>query len=207
MKEKFRKFWIEITNKQEAQFRKFLEIFIEKNSQVNLSAIREENAIIEKHFIDSLMVTKFIKLYWSVADVGTGGGFPWIPLKIFYGDALDVTFIDSVGKKVKAVEEFCTTLEMKNFSCIHSRSENLWNKHKWNYNFVFARAVAYFDDLLNYAFPLVKKWGYLIAYKLDNPEELKASEKTLERFWARIDNIERYELEGQKRVIIFVKKI
>jgi 16S rRNA (guanine527-N7)-methyltransferase len=161
MKELFRNYWLEITNKQEEQFQKFLSLFTEKNAQVNLSAIRDEDGIIHKHFIDSIMVSKYIKIYWNVADVGTGGGFPGIPLKILYGDALDITFIDSIGKKVKAVEEFCTALEMKNFSCIHSRSENLSNKHKWHYNFVFSRAVAYFEDLLNYTFPLVKKEAIL----------------------------------------------
>lgn len=95
---------------------------------------------------------------------------------------------------------------MKNFSCIHSRSENLSNKHKWHYNFVFSRAVAYFEDLLNYTFPLVKKGGYLIAYKLDNSEEIEKAQKTLTRFNATIERIEHYELEGQKRVLVFVKK-
>lgn len=206
MKQFFRNYWIEITNKQEELFKKFLTLFIEKNSQVNLSAIRDEDGIILKHFIDSLMVTKYTKMFWSIADVGTGWWFPWIPLKIFYGDALDMTFIDSIGKKVKAVEEFCNWLECKNFSCIHSRSEDLGNKHKAAYNFVVSRAVAYFEDLLHYTLPLVKKWWYFIAYKLDNPDEIEKVEKTLKKYNAFVEKIESYELEGQKRVLVFVKK-
>lgn len=206
MKQLFRDHWIEITNKQEESFKRFLALFIEKNSQVNLSAIRDEDGIILKHFIDSLMVTKYTKMFWSIADVGTGWWFPWIPLKIFYGDALDVTFIDSIGKKVKAVEDFCKGLECKNFTCIHSRSEDLGNKHKAAYNFVVSRAVAYFEDLLHYTLPLVKKGWYFIAYKLDNPDEIQKAEKTLKKFNAFVERIESYELEWQKRVLVFVKK-
>ena len=208
MKAKFRQYGIEITNKQEDAFKKFLEIFIEKNSHINLSSIREADAIIDKHFIDSLMLTKYIKLYGSVADVWTGWGFPGIPLKIYYGDPLEMTFIDSIGKKVKAVEEFCTLLAMKNFTGFHSRWEDLAkkNKHAGAYNFVVSRAVAYFPDLLQYTLPLLKKWGTLIAYKLESDVELDAARDTLKKFHSHIEKVEIYDFLGQKRSLIFVEK-
>jgi 16S rRNA (guanine527-N7)-methyltransferase len=100
---------LKLAPSQIEQFGKFLGLFMEYNSHTNLSAIRDEQGIIEKHFIDSLILTKFEDLSGKLLDIGSGGGFPGIPLKIFQPE-LDVTLLDSVGKKVNAMNHFVTEL-------------------------------------------------------------------------------------------------
>ena len=101
----FSQYDIELEPAEEAIFRKFLELFLEYNSHTNLSAIRTPEGIIEKHFIDSLMLGNFVELSGKVLDIGSGGGFPGIPLKILFHEA-DFTLMDSVGKKVRAMNHF-----------------------------------------------------------------------------------------------------
>ncbi len=101
----FSQYNIELDPAEEAIFRKFLDLFIEYNSHTNLSAIRTPEAIVEKHFIDSLMLGNFLELSGKVLDIGSGGGFPGIPLKILF-PKVDFTLLDSVGKKVRAMNHF-----------------------------------------------------------------------------------------------------
>lgn len=208
MSELFQKYGITLTEKQKELFDTFLALFLEKNKHINLSAIRDENGVIEKHFIDSVMLSKFMNLEWKkMADVGTGGGFPWVPLKIFFWDTLEVTFIDSVGKKVKAVEEFRDTLKLKNCHFVHGRGEELWKKlYKEKFDIITTRAVAYLPELIGFTFPMLKKGWILICYKLDNPEEIEEWRKSLQKFGAVIEKVEKYELADQKRSLIFIRK-
>lgn len=208
MKKYFSENNIKISTQQEKKFALFLDIFSQKNTQLNLSAIRKEEDIIEKHFVDSLILTNFVSLSGKVADLWTWGGFPGIPLKIWYGDDLDITFIDSVGKKVSAVEEFCKKLDLRNYECIQSRGEDLWKQqnHRESYDYVVTRAVAYLEDLLRYSFPLLKKWGYLIAYKLDNPQEIADAQISLKKYGGKVERVEHYELSGQNRCLIVIQK-
>lgn len=101
----FKNYNMELEPAEEAIFRRFLELFMEYNSHTNLSAIRTPKAIIEKHFIDSLELGRFVELSGRVLDIGSGGGFPGIPLKILFPD-VDFTLMDSVGKKVRAMNHF-----------------------------------------------------------------------------------------------------
>lgn len=101
----FADYGIELEPKEEAQFRKLLDLFMEYNGHTNLSAIRTPEGIIEKHFIDSLSLGNFVELSGKVLDIGSGGGFPGIPLKILFPE-VDFTLMDSVGKKVRAMNHF-----------------------------------------------------------------------------------------------------
>lgn len=101
----FSEYNIELEPSEEAIFRKFLELFMEYNAHTNLSAIRTPEGVIEKHFIDSLMLGNFVELSGKVLDIGSGGGFPGIPLKILF-PSVDFTLMDSVGKKVRAMNHF-----------------------------------------------------------------------------------------------------
>ncbi|MDD4151184.1 MAG: 16S rRNA (guanine(527)-N(7))-methyltransferase RsmG [Candidatus Gracilibacteria bacterium] len=207
MKSLFEKYNINLEDDKIKKFEKFLEIFIEKNSMMNLSAIRDEEGIIIKHFIDSLMLTKFTNLNGKIADLGSGGGFPGIPLKIFFPE-IELTMIDSVGKKIKASEEFASILGLDKTYGLAGRAEEIGqdSKYREKYNFVVSRAMAYFPALLEFALPLVKVGGYFIAYKLDNFEEIEEGQKALIELGGTIEKIEKYEIEGQSRILIFVKK-
>ncbi|MBF0913763.1 class I SAM-dependent methyltransferase, partial [Candidatus Gracilibacteria bacterium] len=128
MEEFFKKYKIELEKEELEKFEKFLEIFKQKNSQINLSAIRDDNGIIEKHFVDSVMLNIFLDFLEienpKVADLGTGGGFPLIPLAIVNPE-VNFVGIDSVGKKLKAIDEFVEELELKNVKTLNGRAEEI----------------------------------------------------------------------------------
>lgn len=208
MKSLFWKYALPLNEDQYKIFKEFLWLFVEKNRVINLSAIRDEAGIIEKHFIDSLMITKFIDLSGNIGDLGTGGWFPWLPLALYLWDKVQVDCIDSIGKKVKVVEDFAHELHATNVFWVWGRAEELAKTPQYaeKYDILVSRAVAYFPILLGYGLPLVKKWGLFIAYKLENPEEMKEGEKILNQFWAKIEKVEHYEIDGQKRSFILVRK-
>ncbi len=198
---------MELENNEIEKFEKFLKIFIEKNSQINLSAIRDENWIINKHFIDSVFLNIFVELEWKVADMWTGWGFPLIPLAITNPDCQFV-WIDSVWKKLKAVEDFAKELDLKNISTINGRAEEIGQneKHRETFDFVVSRATAFFPVLLEYVIPLLKVWWIFCAYKLEDKEELKSIKKALGKLHCKIIKVKNYELEWQQRVIVFIEK-
>ena len=148
-----------------------IERFLEKNKQINLSAIRDEDWVRVKHIQDSLELEKIIewKEWMDVADIWTGGGFPLIPLAISHPEC-NFVWIDSVRKKTIAVWEILEELDVKNVEMIWSRIEDIKNQ---SFDLVSARAVAYSDKLLNRATPLVKKWWRIALMKQVNNEEKK----------------------------------
>lgn len=209
MNELFKSYGIEITPEQEKKFSDFLKIFIETNSQINLSAIRDEAWIIEKHFIDSIMIKKFCSIEWKILDLGTGGWFPGIPLKIMDKNNGDFTLVDSIWKKVKVVNEFIEKLDLKNIKAIQARAEELGRnpEHRGQYNMVVSRATAYLPTLLEYTIPLLSVWWIFVSYKLDNDTEIKEAQKALHVLDAEIIAIKKYELAWQKRAFLFIQKI
>lgn len=209
MKELFKNYDIELDENELKLFEKFLKIFMEKNSQINLSAIREENAIIEKHFIDSIILPAFWKPSGKVLDLWTWWGFPGIPLKIVSDDDVQFTLVDSIWKKVKVVNEFITELWLKNIKAIQARAEDLWQdkNHREKYDLVVSRATAYLPTLLEYTIPLLKVWWVFASYKLENEEEVKESQKALDVLNAEIMDKRTYTLAWQERVILFIQKI
>ena len=203
-------FWennMELEDKELELFDKFLKLFIEKNSQVNLSAIREPKDIIIKHFIDSVYLNVFIELEWKVLDMWTGWWFPLIPLAITNPNC-DFVWVDSVWKKLKAVEEFADKLWLKNISTIKARAEELWKNEKYRETFDFAvsRATAFFPVLLEYVIPLLKVGWIFCAYKLEDKQELKSIKKALWKLHCKILKVKNYEINWQKRVIVFIEK-
>ena len=146
-----------------------IRIFLEKNKQINLSAIRDEEWVRVKHIQDSLELEKIIewKVWMSIADIWTGGGFPLMPLAISHPEC-NFVWIDSVRKKTVAVREILEELEVKNVEMMWTRIEDIKNK---TFDLVTARAVAYSDKLLNRATPLIKRWGKLALMKQFDEEE------------------------------------
>lgn len=208
MQKLLKKYHLELSEKELQKFEKFLDLFIETNSQINLSAVREKDAIIEKHFIDSIMICIFIDLHGKIADMWTGGGFPGIPLAITNPEA-QFTLMDSVGKKIKCVQNFANQLELSNVETLSARAEDIGKdvNHRETYDFVVSRATAYFPTLLEYTLPLLKVWGVFAAYKLDDKDELKSTKKALSRLGGKILKVKNYELAEQKRTIVFIEKI
>lgn len=208
MKKLFEKYSLELEQNEMEKFEKFLEIFKEKNSQINLSAIRDDEGIIEKHFIDSIMLNIFVDLEWKVADMWTGWGFPLLPLAIINPE-VDFTGIDSVWKKLKAIDEFAEKLELKNVTTLNGRAEEIGQNldYREKFDFVTSRATAFFPTLLEYVIPLLKEGWIFCAYKLDDKEELKSAKKALSRLGAKILKIKNYNLADQDRTIVLIQKI
>lgn len=210
MQNHFQNAWFELTETQNQKFQKFLEIFMTTNSQINLSAIRDEEGIIQKHFVDSIMLTKFCSVEGKILDLGTGWGFPGIPLRIMTDEKeADFTLVDSIGKKVKVVNSFIETLELKNIKAIQARAEELGQdpNHREKYNFIVSRATAYLPTLLEYTLPLLSLGGIFASYKLDNDAEIEEAQKALDILGWEIIKIEEYELLWQKRVFLFIQKV
>ncbi len=210
MQEIFKKYDIELEKNELEKLDQFLEIFKEKNSQINLSAIRDDNWIIEKHFVDSIMLNIFIDFEENskIADLGTGWGFPMIPLAII-NKWVNFFWIDSVAKKLKAIDEFTEKLDLENVKTISWRAEDIWQNldYRESFDYVVSRATAYFPTLLEYAIPLLKVWWIFIAYKLEDKEELKSIKKALTRLNAKIMKVKNYEIDWQKRVFVFIEKL
>lgn len=210
MKDLFKKYDIELNDFEEKKFSEFLEIFLQTNSQINLSAIRDEEGVILKHFIDSVLLLKDRNMYWKVMDIWTGWGFPWIPLSIMTQDKdVEYLLVDSVQKKVKVVNEFIQKLELKNIKAISWRAEDLGRDKdlREKFDFVVSRAMAYLPTLLEYVSPFLKVWGMFISYKLDNPLEVEEAKKALDVFNCEVIKTVEYELEWQKRIFLVIQKI
>ena len=226
MQKLFKKYKIELSESELEKFEKFLELFMDKNSKINLSAIREKEAIIEKHFIDSIMLNIFVELTSDntspalpfsqkegssnvkVLDLWTGGGFPLIPLAIVNPE-VDFVWLDSVWKKLKAVEEFAEQLDLKNISTINWRAEEVGQnpKHREKYDYVVSRATAYLPTLLEFVIPLLKVGWIFVAYKLADKEELRAAKKAFSRLSSKIYKVKNYEIADQRRTLIIIEKL
>ena len=157
----------EISTEKITKLEKFAEIFRKKNSQINLSAIRDEADIYEKHLADSLLPLKHFN--WNnlnILDLGSGGGFPAIPLAIMYPNS-QITALDSVGKKMKAVQDMADQLRLTNLKTIHGRIEQFGQNKNFRekYDLVVARALAPWTVLLEYTLPFVHIEGKFVAYQ------------------------------------------
>ena len=201
---------IEFTEKQITKLFNFMNMMLEYNKNVNLTAITEPNDIILKHFIDSITIEKYISANSKVIDVGTGAGFPGIPVGIMRED-LYITLMDSLNKRIHFLDEVIKSNELNNIDTIHSRAEELARNKDYREKFDVAtsRAVAPLNVLLEYMLPFVKVGGYCICMKGSNvEEEINNSKKALEILKGKIEKIEQFDLPGTDygRNIILVKK-
>ena len=181
---------------------RYISLMLERNKVLNLTRITDTEGIIQKHLLDSVIVFRFADLKGKFVDVGTGAGFPGIPVKL-YRPSLDVTLIDSLNKRIEFLKEVSSqTLDLE---CIHIRAEEAGRKYREQFDHAAARAVANFDVLCEYCLPLVKVGGTFLAYK-GPTEEINTDAPKL--FGGETVNIHEYELpDGDKRRIIEVAKI
>ena len=198
----------ELLTQHQEKFEKLWNVFSEWNSKINLSAIREKEGVFEKHFEDSLLITQFFDLDGKkVLDLGAGGGFPALPLAIT--TTAQITCLDSVGKKMKAVDDMVQQLGLKNVQTMHGRFEDFaqMRNYREQYDVVLARAVAPWNVLLEYALPFVKLGGRFIAYQgpaiIEDMIEFNGLEKKLGGEIVRkektiLGDNERYFIEIQK---------
>ena len=172
---------IELDENQIKQFYLFMQLLLEWNEKINLTTITDENEIILKHFVDSLTVAKYIKKGAKVIDVGTGGGFPGIPLKIYRPD-LDVVLLDSLNKRVNFLNDVIENLDLESIKVIHGRAEDAGQDKKYRESFdvAISRAVANMATLSEYLIPFVKVGGIAIAMKgPEIEEELNGAKKAI----------------------------
>jgi 16S rRNA (guanine527-N7)-methyltransferase len=190
-----------------SQFEKYCSLLVEWNEKINLTAITEKDEVFTKHFVDSLIGEEFIKKNATVIDIGTGAGFPSLPIKIVRED-INLTLNDCLNKRLIFLNEVINKLGLKNVSTLHSRAEDL-NKNV-KYDYALSRAVASLNTLSEYCLPFVKEGGYFIAYKSkDIDEELKNSEKAIEILGGKIEEVKEIEIPNTDivRKLVFIKKI
>ncbi|MDD2628162.1 MAG: 16S rRNA (guanine(527)-N(7))-methyltransferase RsmG [Clostridia bacterium] len=204
---------IELNNLQAEKLYEYKELILEWNKKVNLTAITEDNEIITKHFIDSLLVVKNIKINDKVIDVGTGAGMPGIILAIYFNGEVEITLLDSLNKRVDFLNVVIEKLELKNIKSINGRAEEIAQNlnYREKYDVVIARAVANMNILLELLAGFIKVNGLCICMKgRQAKEELQNSKKAMIDLGLEVMNISEYMLsESQEniRMIIYLNKI
>lgn len=205
----FKKYQINISNLQEKQFDTYFSMLVETNKFMNLTAITEEQDVLIKHFLDSVLPIEHIPQNASVVDVGTGAGFPALPLKIVRPD-LNISMVDSLNKRINFLNNVIISLALDNISATHARAEDFAKKHREAFDVAVARAVAPLNTLSEYLLPLLKIGGIAVIYKSSKlDEELTAATKAIDVLGGQVDKILTYNIEeGQlERNVLIIKKI
>ena len=193
------------------KYQEYMKIFLEENSKVNLISKNDEKYLWEKHVFDSLAIENFFEKFdtskiKTILDIGTGGGFPSIPIAITYPH-LKVTALDSIAKKIRAVQTIKDKLNIENLEPICTRVENLDAK----FDMVTSRAVSSLKNICEYALPKLKKGGYFVAYKSrKTPQEIEEANSILKKYNSKIIDIIEYSLpleeNHERNLIVILKK-
>lgn len=206
---------INITQKAQEKFLIYRNLILQWNEKINLTAILDEDKMNVKHFLDCLLLIKtdLFKENKKILDIGTGAGFPSIPLKI-YNEDLDITMIDSLNKRINFLNLVIETLKFKKIKALHQRAEELSKKddHREKYDLVVSRAVANLSLLLEFSIPFVKVDGIFIAMKGPQyKEELESAKNAFKKLGAKLEKVLnfkiKYEDEILDRNILIIKKI
>lgn len=204
------KLGIQLNSTQIEQFSFYADLLVEWNEKVNLTSITDPQEIVIKHFIDSLTLGQFVKGH-RLADIGTGAGFPGIPLKILQPE-IQLFLVDSLAKRLDFLEVVIDQLGLREVETVHSRAEDFGRNPKYRESFdrITSRAVARLPVLLEYAVPLLKENGLFLAAKGSQvDDEVTESKKALKVLGAKINGISRFTLgtEAEHRAVVIIEKI
>ncbi len=200
---------ITLTEKQANQFEIYLNFLLEYNEKVNLTALTQEDEVILKHFVDSCMGASLIKENALCADIGTGAGFPGVPLAILRED-ITVLLVDALNKRLVFLNELKEKLGLKNISTLHARSEDAGQskENRQKFDYVFSRAVARMNVLLEYDLPFVKVGGYMLAWKGPQVnEELNEAQNAMNILGGTLKKVHKQAILDTEHYIVQVKKI
>ena len=201
---------ISLNETQIKQFLDYYELLVETNKVMNLTAITEFDEVIEKHFLDSLSLCRIYDLNREirVLDLGTGAGFPGVPLKIAFPQ-IRLVLADSLNKRIKFLENVVGELSLQNVSCVLGRAEEMGRNKEYREQFdlCVSRAVANLSSLSEYCIPFVKEGGAFISYKSGEiEEEANAAKKAISVLGGELREIYKFDLYEQKRSFVIIDK-
>ena len=206
---------IELSDQQVHKFIQYYELLTEWNSFMNLTAIIEFDDVMKKHFTDSLSLVKILpdirEKSYRLIDIGTGAGFPGIPIKIAFPH-LQVVLLDSLNKRINFLNEVIRKLDLNEINAIHGRAEDIANKKEYRegFDFCVSRAVANLSTLSEYCVPFVKKGGYFVSYKSEKiSEELESANRAIDILGGSFERQESFYLPSSDifRCLLLIKKV
>lgn len=204
---------IELSKEEIQEFQEYKLLLQEWNKVMDLTNIIEDEDVFYKHFLDSLLIMKYFDFEdkKEIIDIGTGAGFPGLPMKIVKKD-LKITLMDSLNKRIKFLKEVIDKLQLKEIDAIHGRAEEMGrdSEYREKYDYAVSRAVARLNTLVEYTLPFVKEGGYFISMKGPNiQEEVEEAKNAVKELGGEIVKVEEYELANtdNHRSIVIIKKI
>lgn len=202
---------IELTDSQLNAFETYYDMLIDRNKVMNLTAITEFDEVMDKHFLDSVYLFRSIKLEadYKLIDIGTGAGFPGIPLKIVFPE-LKITLLDSLNKRVGFLNDLIEELNLNNIEAIHGRAEDIARDkaYRASYDIAVSRAVANLSTLSEYCLPFVKIGGKFVSYKSgDCADEVDNAKAAIHLLGGKINKIDEFSYSNNSRSFIVIDKV
>jgi len=206
MENLFSEYGIVTDENQKNQFKSYYKLLKEYNEKFNLTAITDEKEVYIKHFIDSALAVELLNGD-TLIDIGSGGGFPALPIKIIR-PSLKITLVDATEKKCEFLKTVVKELGLSDVEVVYGRAEDLAKNelYREKFDICTARAVARLNVLSEYCIPFIKKGGIFVAYKGDADEEIKEAEKAVKLLGGKIITQDKYVLDGAKRTLVIVEK-